>query len=577
MEAARSTYLLWTRFSMPTHGGSRDAVSVSSDDGKKLLSAYTLMVDLIIMQIWALIVIVAVSAFMRNTHSPNVGAASAAIWNSKESPFSVLKVTARYFLHMKRRRDRWYALLWIFVATSLIAVNYILSIFVPGFVELGNAAPVNPKSIFVPKNEVSAGGLAIYQAHALGVPSSLRAAGSVDVLTPQRVTMGDPVTRSGVYGTVKQISYAYDITGVEFGLQHAADLALHVEGSCITEYTWLNSSGFGADGVWVDKYQLFGEPSPSYMAALSIYDGRPPIAYIRLGPPGTKSNTSFSIAVSSAGRFSYTPGRDPLYVTNSTDHDPNGPGYTVMTQRPILSCWQNDIWSYQGHKSATSDLSSLPGLNMPAGLTKYFFERFLGIPMIVTLGSELGGRAIQSASTAVEQTFDAGIASMESDLQHLVAAAYVASKNILIDTTTISSNLTNLTNIAIDPKTGALYPGANDFIITSSGITTLSVKVLIIIPVVLVLLFLIVTVLTIQNASWNKVQALEASILYSCLEEQSAKLAAQEHSAAPRGTWNRKSEMAYYSADVEHPAAVTPEFEQKVGLSWALRPHSNEK
>ncbi|MCJ1349353.1 hypothetical protein MMC31_007589 [Peltigera leucophlebia] len=560
MEAERSTYLLWTRFSMPTKTGSRDAVSIPFEDSKKLLSAYTLMVEMIVLQVWTLIILAAISASMRKTHSPNIGVASAAIWNSQGSASTVLKLMAKYIFRMKHRRDRLYILLWGFTAMAFIAVGYVLSIWFPRFLLLGNGAPVNPKSIFVPENQGDSGFLTSFEVYSLGVPASLRAAGSVNVTTHQRVTVSDPLTSSGANGTIKQVGYAYNITATDFGLQHAAGLILNVQGSCTTEYRWLTHSGLDDSNMWIDTYSLYGLESNSI--ALSLYDGRPPIGYFQLGPQETETNTSFSIAISSAGRNSFSEGHDPVYATNSSSKELSdvGIGYTVMTRRPILSCWQNDIWSYKGHQSSISGLSSLPGLKMPDGLVKYFFQRFLGLPMIVTLGSKLGSRAIQSASTALEQTFDAGSASLERDLHQLVAASYIASKNILADTTTVNANLTNT---AIDPKTGTLYPGAADFIVTSSEIGTLSVKVLIIIPVILVLLFLIVIFLTNTPASWNKAQALQATIIYSCLDERSASRAS--------GTWNGDSDVAYYYADVEHQAALAPEFTKDRGLFWARR------
>lgn len=564
MEAERSTYLLWKRFSMPTKNGDRDAISLPFEDSKKLLSAYTLMVEMIVLQFWTLIVLVAISAYVRKNHSPNSGVASAAIWNSQGSAFTVLTLMARYLFHMKKRRDRQYILLWGFAAAAIIAVVYVSSILAPRFLLLGNSAPVDPNSIFVPEpNDESKGLGYAYTLFSLGVLASLRAAGSVNATTQQRVTVSDPVTSSGVNGTIKQVGYAYNITAADFGLQHAAGLILNVEGSCITEYRWLVSSVQDECNVWIDSYQVPGGENLD----ISLYDGRPPIGYFRLGPAESESNTTFTIAISSAGRYSFSEGMDPVYATTknltSKELRDQGINNTVMTRRPILSCWQNDIWSYKGHQSPTSGLSSLPGLKMSEELAKYFFRRFLGIPMIVRLGGRLGGR-IQSASTTLGQTFDAGSASMEKDLQQLVTASYIASKNILADTTTVKSNLTN---DVIDPKTGLLYPGIDGFIVTSGEIGTLSVKLLIIIPVILVLLFIIVTFLTNEPASWNKAQALQATILYSCLDERLAGRA--------KGTWNRDSNIPYLNSNAEDQRALSPDFEKVAGLFWFGR-HDEE-
>lgn len=566
MEAERQTYILGQRFSMPIENGTRDAIAVSADTGKKLLSAYTLMVDLILLQIWSLIVLAAISIFMRKAHSPNIGAASAAIWNSQGSAASVLTLMTKYFLHMKRKRDRIFVLSWIFASASCVALAYAISIWVPRFLILGNGAPVEPEQIFVPNailsivpNQVARQNLLDW--FFLGTPSSLRAAGSVNETTLQKVKMGETVKTSGVNGTVKRIGYGYTITGEEFGLQHAPDLRLKVEGSCVTEYSWLNTSMKDPLEVTVDTYDIFPEDQNSEdKRTLSLYDGRAPTAFVHPGSPDSKkkTNSTFAIAISSLERFSHTHSEDPLYATNASFA--NDPMYKVKPRRPILSCWQNDVWFNKDQQSAISNLSTLPGLNMPEKLRSIFFEQFLGVPMIVTLGSRLGNRAIQSSATSVEQIFDAGASSMERDLHYLVTAAYIASTRILADSTTISSNSTNITNLALDLATGKVLPELADFVVFSRDIATVSVKVLIIVPVVLVLLILLVVILTNAPASWNKAQALRATILYSCLDEKTDDRG---------GRWDRSSEIAHHlDADVEQHAFLRPEFKKEGGLFW---------
>lgn len=544
---------------MPIENGTRDAIAVSTDTGKKLLSAYTLMVDLILLQIWSLIVLAAISIFMRKAHSPNIGAASAAIWNSQGSAASVLTLMTKYFMHMKRKRDRIFVLSWMFAAASCVALAYAISIWVPRFLILGNGAPVQPERIFVPVDVSGVPIKDLLETLILGIPSSLRAAGSVNETALQKVNMGEPVNTSGVNGTVKRIGYGYTITGEEFGLQHAPDLRLNVEGSCVTEYRWLQNSGTEPGAPTVDDYILFpDDPNSRFERPLSLYDGRATTAFFHFGSPDSKNpaNTTFAIAVSSLNRRSFSQSSDPLYATHASNlTDPNPP-YEVMPKRPILSCWQNDVWFNKDKQGATFNLSKLPGLNMPENLAN-LFRQLIAAPMIGTLGNRLGIRAIQSSATSYEQIFDAGASSMEKDLHYLVAGAYIASTRILADTTTIISNSTN---IARDPATGKVLPGLADFVVFSRDIATVSVKVLIIVPVVLVFLFLLVVILTNAPASWNKAQALRATILYSCLDEKTDDRG---------GKWNRSSEIAHHlDADVEQHAFLRPEFKKEGGLFW---------
>lgn len=562
MEADRSTYLLWKLFYMPTQYGTRYAIAVSFEDGKKLLSTYTLMVDVIVMQLWTFIVLIAISAFMRKPHSPNIGAASAAVWNSQGSPFTVMKLMATYLFCVKNWLDWLYILLWMFAAAVLVAATYALSIGVPRFLLLGNGAPVNPNSIYIPRVPKNSTSNLDYEAFALKIPAFLRSAGSVNSATLQKVTVTSREALA-VNGTIiKQVYYAYNITALEFGLQHATGLVLSVEGSCITEYGWLKKSGLDSSKTWVDSYNI-----PCHNLTLSLFDGLPPIAYFYPGLEQENStNNSFVIGVSSAERNSFTQGHDPLYLT----HDTNNPklikkdiNYTVMTKRPLLSCWENDVWSYHGDKGAASQLPNFTNLNMPDGLARNFYWHFLKIPMILNLGRGLGSRVLQSASTALQQTFDAGSASMEKDLKQLVAASYIASKNILTDTTTIDRSLTKLDNAAVDPNTGNLYAGAADFIVTSSDIATISIEVLITIPLILIILLFLIIIITQSCASWNRAQALQATVLYSCLDERSV--------GRTKGTWNRSSYVAYYTADAENQATLKPEFEKEKGFYWARR------
>ena len=51
-----------------------------------------------------------------------------------------------------------------------------------------------------------------------------------------------------------------------------------------------------------------------------------------------------------------------------------GTDHTIMPRRPMLSCWENNVWSYHGQKGAASQLTSLSNLDMPDGLAKHFYK-----------------------------------------------------------------------------------------------------------------------------------------------------------------------------------------------------------
>ena len=86
LDPARETYLLWHRFSMPTASGSKDAFAVSSTVGGYFNSAYTFLLQLIVLQVWAIIINVGLLLFYRKeSHSYRSVVVSTGIWNSMPS------------------------------------------------------------------------------------------------------------------------------------------------------------------------------------------------------------------------------------------------------------------------------------------------------------------------------------------------------------------------------------------------------------------------------------------------------------------------------------------------------------
>jgi len=161
----------------------------------------------------------------------------------------------------------------------------------------------------------------------------------------------------------------------------------------------------------------------------------------------------------------------------------------VYAGRPALSCWQNDIWSYRGQNSTITGLNStaLPGLDLSLGVQS-ILTNFLSTPKIFTLGVVLGGSALQSASTELENVFNASSSSMEADLSRLVFASYIATVNTLTDTTLFPESRGVLNDVTTNPQS---YVGVGGFVIWSNDVIALSVSALIIIPTVTVALWLI--------------------------------------------------------------------------------------
>jgi len=484
---------------MPTAHGSSDAIAVEAWVGHELNSAYTFLLEQIVLLAWGGIVLIAVLASMKKyKHDHPSRSIYTKIWDQRSSPFGMLKLTIKHF--MKPNLSRWLILVWLALALAFLVMKYTIPIVFARYIIIDNAAPVASEAIYVPTyanvNDTM-DPRQFLEIYALEVPSVLRAAGSVDSVNStglMEVSVDEPeVLPDQGNGTGLRMDYRYKVTGLDFGLQRYPDLILNVEGSCTTEYTWLKSSlspNNSDSTVNVDIYNLWGNPGNG--AQVSLDDGSFPVASFYINPVvgDPPSNFSWAAIVSSIDRQTLFPGTDPWYLTEQVTTD-NPKGYQVRARRPALSCWQNDVWSYRGYNSTAIGLNStmLPGLDLPIVL-QGVFSHFLGQPKIVTLGSRLGASALKSASSSLGGYFNASSASVYADLERLVFASYIATVNTLTDTTLFPTD-SGIGNEVVDPATLLPFAGVDAFVIWSSNVVTLSVKALIIIPVLAAVLWMV--------------------------------------------------------------------------------------
>ncbi|OQU98257.1 hypothetical protein CLAIMM_04069 [Cladophialophora immunda] len=571
LNPGRQTYHLWRRFSMPTIHGSRDAIAVPSDVANQLNSAYTFMVQLIIIDFWVILILAGVVLFLgKEKHSHNSGVIATGIWNAKDSPSVIFKLTGSYFFKIKDRR-RVHLFWWTLIAGAFVVAIYAIPIKVAPYIIIDNAAPVAATSIYVPslsgpddeKNSV--------QINALEAPSAFRAAGSVLVANSTgrtHVSVDPPETIQdlGDGEAVVRVGYSYNITGLDFGLQHYPDLVLSVQGSCQTDYSWLLAESVDDSNIIRDEYLLFNDPNMGTQN-VSFYDSARPLGYFFLGalsPTGPAANFTWGALVSSVQRESITAGTDPWYLT--VPDGGSDVGFIVKGGRPALSCWQNDVWSYRGHQSTAValDSTSLPGLELSLGL-QTVLARFLSAPKIVNVATRLGASALVSTDTSLGEKFDAGSSSFRDDLERLVFASYIATMNTLTDTTLFSTNNYGISNVATGSD-GKPSPGVDAFVIWSSNVSTLSILALIIIPVMTVTMKLIVWVLTDLPFSWYRIQALQATVLYSCLHEKATGNADVE--------CNRKDDRPWVKRGDHEQGVFRPRFDRESRtLSWGAGEH----
>lgn len=501
----RDTYLLWKRFSYPGDDGPKDAFAVPNWVANQLNSAYSVMLTMLMVEIWTIIIATVLFYLLRWQRRRQEDRAFhplvPILWNNRGALDGSFMETFKY-----AREDGVH--LWMVGILFLVLAAWVaqtaVSIVVPPKILLNNTAPVDPKAIYVPINGLL-GNAKVAARYTLEVPSALRAVGSTDFakdLVDDRVIIGSETLGQTSDGEpILRVNYNYYVTGVDFGLQKYPELRLTVHGSCVTEYSWFlatvteNVTARSATGdiitpIHIDYYEIFGAQASS-----SLFDGRPPIAHFSLNNTGIKgalekSNATWGAVISSIDRQSFSPGDDPWYLTEQQNTS-TGAGYVVRGQRPALSCWEDDVWSYKGHNSSVTGLNSteLPGLGISSGLQTIFNAR-LGTPMIQTLAAHLGPSALLSTTTAIDQLFDAGASSIQNDLTRLARAAFIATSNTLTDTTLYPADASSQLDNLVENE-----DGIGEFVVWTSDASALSMKVLIIIPSVFAGSWLLATLL----------------------------------------------------------------------------------
>ena len=490
---------------MPTSRGTSDAVAVEAWVGHELNSAYTFLLEHIVLLTWGLLVFFGsvLSWRIYEKKHPHT-TITKELWAKRSSPYGMLKLTVKRLVKPKHRI--WLIFLWIFLSLAFLVAKYAIPIVFARYIIIDQAAPVSAEAISFPTYSGIGGSTAIdprsiLEIFALEVPSAIRALGGVDSVnntvsgSPQvyidQPESLDPDPLSG--DPNQRIGYRYNVTGLDFGLQHYPDLILSVEGSCQTDYTWSGDPIQSASDptFFQDLYYLFNQTSIT--ETVSLDDGPSPVARFFVGTNGgngPKSNQTWAALISSVNRTSYYGSFDPWYLT-VPNTNPDGPPLRVKQGRPALSCWQNDVWSYRGSSSSVTDLNSknLPGLELSIA-TQDIFAHFLGSPKIPVLGTRLGVQALKSASTSYYNVFNASTSSLYSDLERLVFASYVGTVNTLTETTLFAKD-SNVKNDVLNIDNGSIPPGIDEFVIWSPDVITLSVKSLIIIPVLSASLWLI--------------------------------------------------------------------------------------
>jgi len=545
--APKNTYVTGIKafFLMPTDSSGIPAVAVTKSASVLISSGYTILMILIFSIGWNLILAI-IMAFWPTRGDPNRRSALVALWNSGESMNAtklMVSYCMRVILYIRGKpkeaslgpeskgvqsypvvtgpalktdlndicltnesaplireeqngprkgyfdsnpkcgvSNLLWGLLFAFIALAMTVGNVAAGILVPVQLSMGNVAPVAKDAIFYPDvalySRTDDNGFGSSMISALKVSPALRALGATEDSTlavRKRVNLD-----SRTAGDSVRLNYAYNVTGMDMGLLSDPSLNLEVKGSCRTDNTWLlNSTDDG------DTYRLFGGNDTfevKYQPQVDI----PPMVNFRIDTNVQGSNISYAIIVNTAGLYSYTSGQDPWYSTGKS----NGSiPYQVRRGRPVLSCWEAKTWHLNGENVDGSKLNTLPGLKLHKLWTNVFSYEFAA-PRVVSVGWVVGSAGLKSASYTQGPSFilNAGASSILQDLERLVLASWVSSKNVLRDTTTYKPG--DLANLAEGPS-GSVEAGAAQFLLQSGDVDTLSVRILIAIPAILMFLFIV--------------------------------------------------------------------------------------
>ncbi|KAH8885293.1 hypothetical protein GQ53DRAFT_365477 [Thozetella sp. PMI_491] len=522
-----STYELGRLFWMPMEGGSQRAFSVSSYVAYYLISVYTILVTTMVVTLWCLVF--ACFLYLRLRQNKQ-NATTTALWNKRYSIVeSLLELLQYNKANNKRWKQAWFAPTLAVVLTFL-AGHIALSILVPSIILIDRAAPVNPNSVVVPNNKLAKDGDARRktQVFTADTPAIQRAVGSAQVAPPTVQSMTS-VTMTSLGNNsngevMNRYEYSYSISGRDMGLQNFPTLMLAVTGACITEYGWLNSTNQTLELDWYNSFGNTSNPMDSPFGP--AIDGDVPVAYFYPGPYENftlwETNMTWAAYISSAYRYSYFPGTDPFYLTEQiNEYDPNDLSifpYAVKAGRPVLSCWEQNLWSYGDHTSNNTlqvNSDTLPGLGLPHSI-QLIFARYLGIPKIVSVGGLLYLSSLQSGSRfSLGSTFDASQSSMLEDLKRLVLTAYIATTNMLTDTTLYADVSPTLDNMATD-KDGAVLDGVGDFVVWTGDVAALSLKYIILIPSLALTMWLFLYI-ALHFTRLRLVRSLDASVLHETM------------------------------------------------------------
>ncbi|RYP55082.1 hypothetical protein DL770_010940 [Monosporascus sp. CRB-9-2] len=498
-------YLLYRPFYAPTETGNIWAIAFSNRSGAVVTAALSICIALIALCLWDLVRVIAL--LFESSPSCRRFVAQATIWNcpdpwvafqqlARHSYLCIPPPTARRFL--PGWRDALFGIIFAIAALAIYGGSAAMGTFLPVLIQFGTVAPARPSAVFYPAlpDPTDLAGILLHWS--LLVPMALRALANAEVasleLQSRLKTAFDETGTTDQGDPEVRFAYNYSLTGVDLGLQFGSDLTFAVDGSCETAYEW---SADDPEEANRDIYQLWGDPHLIIGVPLDVYSTQQlPSTSFAVHPDSHQhynesGNTSFAIIPWTAHRSSITEGSDVWFVTetiNSSVPRPFNASFWMKRHRPALSCWQRDKWSYRGQTvRSVYDLRSIPDIKIPLVLLRVLED--LQIPRFIRIGNMLGQQILLSRSGSPNGVIDASRSSLESSMALLALASYIASRDVLLETTQFG-DFQQWSNLFRGPD-GAPADGADGFVISRPDVQTFSIVGMIILTALVAALLLL--------------------------------------------------------------------------------------
>ena len=548
MDPSPETYRLWHIFTDPTTG--TWAVAMSTNQSNIFVALFTSFLTWIVAIVWTILVAFMIFFLAPTEMTQATQNAAKTAWDESD-PLSASYLLIKHCWQVLRdvsQREYIKKLTWkgfgfhiviVIVAFLMAAGGFVLTTLYPLLFVIGTIAPVNPAIVYFPLYSETD----IFQRQRVVVEydsiAALKAFGSVDSTDAMSQDHGSSVTfesqpLNSVDGEDRySIQYNYKVTGTDMGLQKLRDLTLEVSGNCSFQDTWFNysttQSDIGGSDLAVTYYDVYFNWEPdtlvqypdveqtgnnSLFLGVPLHPQSPPTASFYDPVYSSEllnqaTGRSYFVVYPDTGRMPTTGiSTDPWYATETSELQRlNGTyPYMVKTKRPPLLCQEDNTWLSGGWKGKLQNLVSNgadgPPKRLPSAMTSIIVPGLGTSPMVATLGRALSAVTLKSATRLIgdDKAIDTESARARDDMERLVQAAYLATKDLFLNSAIAGSALKAeissgaLKNAMVDTVSGKPIPGSGDFVISSSIISALGFRQVMSVPCILVVLLLIVAI-----------------------------------------------------------------------------------